>query len=207
MYTPPVHRIEDLEVITALVKQFPFAILVSTGTNGIEVTHLPVLIEQQEPLILAAHMARANPHWHQFGSDSSSLFIIQGPHAYISPRNYVTRPNVPTWNYVAVHLSGRVEVIEDEEACLDHLRSMTLQMDPDISESHEESLEETFHQSKLKGLVVFRMRVERIEAKAKLSQNKSEPDRLAVKDALCDSQDPQERCMSQMMDGIRETTN
>jgi len=201
MYNPSVHQIKDTDSILALIKEYPFAILITQSEVGPVATHLPVLVEQNDPLILGAHMAKANPHWKFFESGTPSMLIFNGPHTYISPSRYVTRPNVPTWNYVAIHAYGDIEVVSDPIACVDHLKTMVDAMDPNLKASHPESTEVELLRSKLSGVVVFRMKVDRLEAKAKLNQNKPEQDRLAVRDQLFESSDPQEVRMAQMMNG------
>ncbi len=201
MYISPVHRIEDQSIAIGIMHQNPFAILVSNGSQEPTATHIPILVENSEPIVLMGHMARANSHWQMLDSDSKCLVIFHGPHGYVSPSWYSTRPNVPTWNYVSVHAYCRSELILDEDAALSHLSTMVNAFDPYLSTDQPESMDVDYHRKLLKGLVVFRLIVERLDAKAKLNQNKMEVDRLAVKSRYSNSEIEMEQAMGEMMSG------
>ena len=153
-------------------------------------------------MMLMGHMARANSHWETLKSTNSSIVIFEGPHGYVSPNWYETRPNVPTWNYVSVHAYCRSEIIDNEECALAHLRTMVNLFDPSLEASQPESMDPEYHRKMLRGLVVFRLTVERIDAKAKLNQNKQDVDRSAVKARYLASDIPDEIKMGQMMSGF-----
>ena len=103
----------------------PFAILVSTTDDSPFATHLPVFVQQEgDHLVIRGHVAKANPHWRHLEQQSACLTIFHGPHAYVSASNYVTRENVPTWNYGAVHVYGNsphVLIPEDLQGVLHQL--------------------------------------------------------------------------------------
>jgi transcriptional regulator len=202
MYVPSVHRIQDQSVILRFMQENPFAILTSV-VEGIPVaTHLPILVESTDPIVLCGHMARQNRQWKVFASGAESLLIYAGPHGYVSPRLYASTPNVPTWNYITVHAYGTVEIIDDEEQALAHLQRIVSTFDPSLSEVQPESTEPQFYKSKLPGIVAFRFTVSRIDAKAKLNQNKPEADRLAVRESYLVSEVSDEQAMgSWMKDG------
>ena len=199
MYIPAVNRIDDRDLIVEIMQKNSFATLVSTVEGEPVATHLPVLVEPGDPLVLMAHIARANSQWRTFSGDSNALVIFSGPHGYVSPRWYESRPNVPTWNYVSVHAYGPVEIIEDEELALAHLKTMVETFDPTLSELQPDSMDTEYHRKLLRGIVVFRITVERVDAKAKLNQNKSEADRSAVRTRYETSDLADEREMGAMM--------
>jgi len=199
MYIPAVNRIDDRDLIVEIMQKNSFATLVSTVEGEPVATHLPVLVEPGDPLVLMAHIARANSQWRTFSGDSNALVIFSGPHGYVSPRWYESRPNVPTWNYVSVHAYGPVEIIEDEELALAHLKTMVETFDPTLSELQPDSMDTEYHRELLRGIVVFRITVERVDAKAKLNQNKSEADRSAVRTRYETSDLADEREMGAMM--------
>src|SRR4051794_5670617 len=120
MYTPSHYRIDDPEVIRSFIKRHSFGTLVSCG-ESFQVTHLPFVVEETEPLMLSGHMARANPHWNCFADNPEMLVIFQGPHAYISPSLYDEKISVPTRDYAVVHAYGRVRLVEDVELVLEKL--------------------------------------------------------------------------------------
>ncbi len=194
MYIPEVFRIDDVATIHEIVRANAFATLVSNIDGEPIATHLPLMLHED---ILIGHVARANPHWRAFGT--KALAIFAGPHGYVSPSWYETKPNVPTWNYVAVHAYGTPEILDDPDAVIEHLSGMVQVFDPSLGGSNPESTDREFLRKKISGIVAFRMPVKRWDAKAKLNQNKPEADRLAVRGRFEDSEDPLERQMAQMM--------
>jgi len=199
MYIPSANKIEDPRLIVELMRQNPFATLVSVADSVPVATHLPILVGSEDPVVLCGHIARQNQHWKALASNQDSLVIFAGPHGYVSPRFYESRPNVPTWNYVSIHAYGSVELIDDEESALEHLEWMVGTFDPSLGESQPESMDKSFLKKLLPGIVVFRILVHRIDAKAKLSQNKPEADQIAVKHRFRASDDPDENKMAAMM--------
>lgn len=108
--------------VNELVRRHPFALVVSNGggaDGAPTVTHTPVIIErmaQDGGFVggeLLGHIARKNPQWQQLSDGDSVLLVFSGPHDYVSPTTYADDPNVPTWDYAAVHLTARVTVLED----------------------------------------------------------------------------------------------
>jgi transcriptional regulator len=103
------------EQVARLVRENPFALVVS-AVDGVPVaTHVPVILEGDTVAggTLLGHLARANPHWRSWESSPDVLVVFSGPHGYVSPTVYGTDPAVPTWDYAAVHVTGRVEIIDD----------------------------------------------------------------------------------------------
>lgn len=114
MYIPLPFQLKNFHEIKAYIHQYPFATLITTANNQPLATHLPFILEQEaDQWYLLGHMAKANPQW-QFLLQQTPLVIFQGPHAYISPRFYEKEENVPTWNYIAVHVYGQVELLLEE---------------------------------------------------------------------------------------------
>src|SRR5467141_3558533 len=120
MYLPAAFAEPDLTKLHDFIEQHSFSLLVSQVDGLPFASHLPLLLDRTAGPhgTLVGHMARANPQWREAGGQTA-LAIFSGPHAYISPTWYEAEQVVPTWNYTAVHASGRVEVIEEEEALLD----------------------------------------------------------------------------------------
>lgn len=198
MYVPSVFRIEDAEKIHDFVRAIPFGILVTATPGGLVVTHLPmILVVHNEEEILIGHVAKANDHWQAFGFPSLAIFA--GPHGYVSPSSYVSRPNVPTWNYVAVHAHGTPEIVTDRAEGSRLLQDMVDVFDPHLGDTHPEATEESYIDSKLNGLVLFRMTVEKWDAKAKLNQNRPEADRLAIREKYLNSELGDEQEMAKWM--------
>ena len=114
MYSPSYNRIEDRAELVAFMRANSFAVLV-TGTGGtLHASHLPVRInEDGNDLVLDLHMAKSNPQWKEF-FDDEAMVVFAGPHAYVSPRWYIDRERVPTWNYAAVHAYGVPVLVQDK---------------------------------------------------------------------------------------------
>src|SRR5688572_1446882 len=116
MYIPPHFKESDVNEIQSLIREFGFATLVSIKDNLPWATHIPLELftNEGDQWILRGHIARANPQWKSFEAMKDVLAIFMGPHTYVSPSWYNHR-NVPTWNYKAVHLYGKVSLVEGEK--------------------------------------------------------------------------------------------
>lgn len=175
MYIPKRYEEQDPEKVHAFIRENSFAILVSV-LDGLPVaTHIPLLLEKDGAGrdVLVGHIARGNEQKRTFIDRTKVLAIFPGPHAYVSPRWY-TQMNVPTWNYMAVHVYGTLTVIEGEE-----LRAALSRL-VDNYEQHlprpvamEEIGEQTVS-AEMRGIVGFRIVVEEVQAAYKLSQNRDE---------------------------------
>ncbi|MBI5963505.1 MAG: FMN-binding negative transcriptional regulator [Chloroflexi bacterium] len=174
MYIPKLYREEDREKILEFLRANNFPALVTYEGEKPIATHLPVEVLEAEDgaLTIYSHMSRANPQWKGFG-EQEVLLIFQGAHTYISPRWY-GHVNVPTWNYMMVHLYGKVRVVEGEE-----LYSLLSRLVKNHEESDSYSLEglpQDFVQKEMNGVVGFAVDVARIDAAYKLSQNRNDAD-------------------------------
>ena len=176
MYIPKHFEEHDLYEIASLVKDFGFATLVSATDGTPRATHIPLelVIDKEGNWKLYGHIARANPQWRDFADQPDVLAIFMGPHSYVSPSWY-DHKNVPTWNYKAVHLSGKAQIIEGE-ALEAVLRAMMNRYETAHAEkplSYDELPKELLDKD-LRGIVGIEMAVSKIEAVSKLSQNRSE---------------------------------
>jgi transcriptional regulator len=180
MYVPGPFRSDDTAAELAVIDANPFGMLVSRHEDRIVATHLPMLLWRECPNVIEGHLARANPQWRSLG-EQETLAVFRGAHTHISPTWYETSPAVPTWDYVAVHAYGSAEVIEDPLE-LDALVSR-------LSQAFEprwrfDDQPERFRSTMLRGIVGFRMTIERLDGSFKLSQNRSAADRAGVTAAL-----------------------
>jgi transcriptional regulator len=184
VYIPEHFRVRDHETAIAFMRANPFVVLVSTTNDGPFGTHVPVVIrEDGDHLILRGHVARANPHWRYLEEQARCLTIFHGPHAYVSPSNYATREVVPTWNYGAVHVYGRARVFSETEQLLGMLHDLI----PTFEAAYEaqwSSLTEAYRTRMLGHIVGFEIAVETVEAKFKLSQNRTKDEQQKVIDSL-----------------------
>jgi transcriptional regulator len=195
MYTPAAFRITDNELIERLVRENPFATLVTSGAAGIDATHIPLRLDPTDTNRLVGHVASANPICHNF--DQPVLAIFHGPHAYVSPGWYEETPHVPTWNYLAVHATGVANIIESPERVIGELLHLSTTFEPDPDPAN---IDETFLLKKLPGLVCFEISVREWLAKGKLSQNQSEIKRQRVRAQLAASDEPMDRLVAAFME-------
>jgi transcriptional regulator len=184
VYIPEHFRNEDRATAVTFMRANPFAILVSNSDDGPFATHVPVVIqESQDQLVIRGHVAKANPHWRYLQSDPMCLMIFHGPHSYISPSNYDTRENVPTWNYGAVHIYGKATTFAEPEQLLNLLHDLIPTFDATY-ERQWATLSEAYRQRMLTHIVGFEIVVTKLEAKFKLSQNRTRNEQQHIIDSL-----------------------
>ncbi|MGP1679607.1 MAG: FMN-binding negative transcriptional regulator [Burkholderiales bacterium] len=180
MYVPRHNQIEDRAALLAYMRAYSFAALASAGPAGLMATHLPFVIEEQDGRItLLAHMAKANPQWRDLAGAAEAMVIFMQPHAYVSPRLYDSRQNVPTWNYVAVHAYGRPALIEERAAKMELQQKLIRQHDMGYLAQLAE-LPEAYIDARLAAIVSFSLAVTRIDARYKLSQDKNPAERERI---------------------------
>jgi transcriptional regulator len=178
LYIPKLYRQEDHGIIFDFVNRNNFPVLVSLTDGGLTGTHLPVEVSEQADgsWTIYSHMSRVNPQWKSFG-EQEVMFVFQGPHTYISPRWY-KHVNVPTWNYMTAHLYGRVEMLEGE--AFKRMLGRLVEKHEAHSSYRMESLPAEFVEKEMRGTVGFAVKVTRIEAAYKLSQNRNDEDHANI---------------------------
>lgn len=202
MYVPAHFEADDAQALIARLARRFAGIIVSVGAEGAPIaTHAPILWDGARR-IATAHIARANGHWRL--GDGPGLIVLAGAEAYVTPNWYPSKAEhgkaVPTWNYEAVHLSGRLEWFDDAAALETVVR--------DLSAAHEagepapwrlEDAPRAYTEALLRGIVGVRLHVERIEAKRKLSQNKTGADFEGVAQGLAGRDDQGAREVGSLM--------
>lgn len=161
----------DAEEVKDLIRHNPWATFVSPTTKGLVASHYPILLEEDaDGIVIVSHFGRPDDTEHELG-DHEILVIVQGPHDYVSASWYDPGDLVPTWNHVTAHLYGVPEVLDEEQnyAMLSRLTDHFEQGRPDARSLSED---ERSSRQVAKGTVGLRMRVDRFDARAKLSQNK-----------------------------------
>lgn len=202
MYSPAQFNETDPERIAALLSDYPFGMLITTADGEPLVSHLPMHFEAGVTGSgkLLGHLARANPHCQQLAVNQQVLAVFQGPHAYVSPSWYAS-PGVPTWNYAVVHIHGKARLIEDESG----LEALLVQLTA-IHESHlpspwQPDLSGDRRIKLLSMIVGFEIDITAIQAKFKLSQNRSDEDRQRVIRELSLSEDQTDNAVANLMAG------
>ena len=210
MYNPPLFRTDDRAVITEIIRNARLATLVSNGPGGVpEISHLPLIYDDREGPngSLLGHFARANDHWKTIAAARRAVAIFAGPDAYVSPNWYPTKQehhrHVPTWNYEVVHAIGAVEVFDDPV----RLRGLVTR----LTRRHEghranpwtvEQAPEDYLAGQFRAIVGMVLRIEQLEGKRKLSQNRAPEDRAGVREALANSSDPMDRTVAAHMSAL-----
>lgn len=195
MYTPSYAQMADQDAQWAFIEAHNFGILISSDAGEVAATHLPFILHGPQQR-LYSHMAKANGQWKNL-SGQRVLVVFHGPHAYISPTLYDEVGEVPTWNYMAVHVSGVLTIIDDEREVEALLTELVRQHEP--SSSLLGHLGEPDYRNLQKAIVAFRIDIEQVEGKAKLNQNKSLTSQKNVAAHLSASRDPQARALGERM--------
>jgi transcriptional regulator len=168
----PTYVVTDPNEVKRLIRENPWATIVSNTAAGLVASHYPVVLEEQaDGISIVSHVGRPDEQLHELGQHEI-LVIIQGPHGYISPASYAEGEFVPTWNHVTAHLYGTPEILDDDENfavlgdLVDHFEKRMPQpasLDVDVETARRIA----------RGTVGIRLRVTRFDARLKLSQNKS----------------------------------
>jgi transcriptional regulator len=194
MYTPKDFRVDDTAQAHALMRAYPFAVLVTYGADGIVATHLPTVLKVDDGAALGridCHVARPNQQWRSFAADTDALMIFQGPEAYIRPGWYPSKAEhdkvVPTWNYSVVHAYCRLEVVQDQAWLLAHVSELTQQQEaPHVAPWKTTDAPENYLTMMLRGIVGLKFAITQLEGKVKMSQNREPRDRAGVVRGLTD---------------------
>jgi transcriptional regulator len=200
MYSPKFNRVDDRAILLEAMQSYSFAILF--GPNGTSpdgtkpedamiATHLPLLVKDEgEHGLLEGHFARANKHWAGL-TGHETLVVFPGPHTYVSPSLYTEELSVPTWNYIAIHAYGTLELIEDQDNKKRLVEELIAKHDPQyLNQWH--GLPAGYQHTMLTSIMGFRIPIARIEGKFKLSQNRAAQERQNVQAAQASGSDDQQ---------------
>jgi transcriptional regulator len=205
MYIPKAFEITDTAWCHALMRAQSFAVMITADDAGVPcATHLPILVDPARgPLgTLRGHVARANPHWRYLAAGRPTLVIFAGAHAYVSPSWYATHPSVPTWNYVAVHATGTGTLVEGP-AQVTALLADLVRIYEGVGPAawSMDGLPADYVAGMQRGIMAFEVPIERLEGKAKLSQNRDAVDQARTREALASADDPLARTVAALMAG------
>ena len=185
MYTPAAFDVTDLDALDLLFTRDPFVTLVTVVDSTPCVSHLPVLYARDgDAVTLRGHWARPNPQTRHAGP---ALAIVHGPHAYVSPGWYPDKheaARVPTWNYATAHLHGALECFDDTASLADLVDAQSRHHEAQVGGNWTLERDSDALMRQLRGIVGFRMRVDRMQVKFKLSQNHPRANRASVAAAL-----------------------
>ena len=192
MHVPSKFKQTDENQLKAIIEQYPFATLVVHSVSGIEATHFPVILtENNGKEVIQAHIAKANKIWQSVANGAEVLLIFNGPNCYISPNYYPTKKEtgkaVPTWNYVAVHVKGKISFIHDEKWIYHMINSLTTkhESEQEIPWSISDA-PESYINKMLPAIVGIEISIGTIQGQFKLSQNQPEINRNGVVNNLAE---------------------
>lgn len=206
MFQPPVFREERTEVMDELILAHPFATIVSSATGRLTADHVPLVLKRDADFKrLEGHIAVANPLFRETGEELDVLAIFQGPQTYVTPSWYASKQEhgkvVPTWNYVVVHVRGKLKFTRDPSWLFQHLDDLTHQ-----HESHRakpwavDDAPRDFIERQFRALVGFEICIEDMQGTWKVSQNKEMKDWTGVKSGLESYGSPDATAIAQLIE-------
>jgi transcriptional regulator len=198
MYIPKVNLTTNQTEIVAFMKQFSFATIITAKDSFPMATHLPFLVTTKDDnIILSSHFAKANEHWQDI-ENKNVLVIFSEPHAYISTKNYDKELNVPTWNYISIHAYGQGKLITETEKTFEILEK-TIDNYETSYRKQWDNFPEDYKLKMSKGIVAFEIIITDLQAKKKLSQNRTETEQRKIIDTLSKSTDTNEKIIAEYM--------
>ena len=206
MYIPKFNAFPDKNEVISFIRKYSFGTIITSENNLPVATHLPFLVEEKYgQVIISSHFAKANPQELDVAGNSN-LVIFTEPHAYISPKNYPKEAEVPTWNYIAVHAYGRARLLETEEEKFKLLEHTINNYEAEYFKQWEK-LPYEFKSKMIKGIIGFEIEVTDLQAKSKLSQNRSEIEKENIIHSLNKSPFESEREIAQYMKELKQDNN
>jgi transcriptional regulator len=200
MYVPAAFEQLDPAKLFDFIESNSFGLLISGLSGKPFATHLPLLVKREiaPKGHLLGHLARANPQWRELDGQEV-LVVFAGPHAYISPSWYESDDVVPTWNYVAVHVYGKCEVVDDDESTKRIVEDYVSTYERTMPAPWSMDARTPFFQKMVKMVVGFRVAISRIEGKWKLNQNHPADRRSKVARHLSQAEDHNSNAIARLM--------
>jgi len=200
VYSPKFNQVTDRHLLIEAMRAYSFAILFGPQ---LQATHLPLIVKDEgEHGLLLGHFAKANPHWEALAGQET-LVVFPGPHSFVSPSLYIEPLSVPTWNYIAIHAYGTLELVEDHSA-KNTLVEELIHVHDSVYLDQWRGMSDGYRRTMLGGIMGFRIPIARIEGKFKISQNRASAERENVRRAqAAGSSDEQElaRWMERLIPG------
>lgn len=205
MYIPALYKNEDAEEIRDFIKRTSFAVVVNQTEGKLWATHVPLVLDVTATgkELLVGHVSKLNPQAESFKNEAEVLVIFSGPNAYISSSWY-DHENVPTWNYLAVHVYGTVRLYTKAEALLslkklvDHFETRS-EKPVRVEDLSEKTMREA------NGIIAFEIEITAIEAMKKLSQNRDDKNHENIVTELQKTNDNQAIAIAEAMKKNRTT--
>lgn len=206
IYVPKLFDVQELEKILPILESYSFATVLSADESGQPFfSHIPLIVKHDgKSLSLIGHVSKSNPQAKHLKDRPTAHVIVNGPHTYITPKWYKSGRDVPTWNYVAIHLSGSVTMIESADGLVSLLSTLSEKFESGSEDPWSFELpKDLYDPQKLTNAIVgFEINITEIEAKFKLNQNRNEQDRQGVIEGLKSrSDDMSKEIMKLMING------
>ena len=181
MYPPPYHQSHDIQKMISVIQHFPLGMLVSVKDGKPFVTHIPIIYNETSKKLIA-HIDRNNPQVETLKDGAEVTAVFKGPDTYISPSVYST-PHLPTYNYIIVHLTGTIKLINEPEAVKKTMVDMTEFLEGDAQKFTLKN-DDPRMERLLNYIQTFEIEITHWEGKFKLSQDKNEQDFENAKEEL-----------------------
>jgi len=206
MYIPHSYKNENIAEVKDFITQNSFGILINTVDGKPWGTHIPLELDMDEngKDVLMGHIAKANPQWENFEDNPEVLCIFNGPHSYVSSSWY-KEEEVPTWNYIAVHIYGKLKIIEGD-LLMEHLKKLVDKYESDSKDpiKIENLSKNTMKQ--VRGVVGFQIEIKEIQAAYKLSQGR-EHDHSKIISELKGTNNPHSKQIAKEMGNFQKDDN
>jgi len=199
MYTPDLYKNEDPESIRAFLKENSFGILINQTNGKLCATHIPIELEinADGKEVLQGHLSKLNPQAEGFVENDQVLAVFTGPHSYISSSWY-DHENVPTWNYIAVHVYGRIKIV-DEDAAIEALKKLVDKYEANSEKPVRVENLSAKTMREARGIIAFEIEIDEIQATKKLSQNRDAKNYTNIITELEKTKNPQSLAIAKEM--------
>ena len=199
MFIPDIYKNENQEEINDFLEKNSFGILINQTDGKLWATHIPLVLDinKNGKQILFGHISKENPQWKSFADNDEILAVFSGPHSYLSSSWY-DHENVPTWNYIAVHVYGKIKIIEGE-AVIESLKKLVDKYEQKSENPIriEDLSKKTMRQTN--GIVAFEIEINEIQAQHKLSQNRDKKNKDNIISQLKKTQSPEANAIANEM--------
>ena len=198
MYIPKQYKSLKREDLIAFIQSNPFGQLISNSSNKIESTAIPFILEEEDGhLILLSHLAKFNPQLNNLNG-KEVMVLFQGPHAFISPKHYLKKDSVPTWNYQIAQLRGDITILEKKEDLEGIMNKMINFFDEGYREKWG-NLSEDYMNQVMKAVSGIKIKVSNIEFAEKLSQDRSREEQEIIIKAFSNSENSNKKAIAARM--------
>jgi transcriptional regulator len=204
MYTPEIYKNEDPESIKAFLKENSFGILINQTNGKLCATHIPIELEinADGKEILQGHISKLNPQAEGFTENDQVLAVFTGPHSYISSSWY-DHENVPTWNYIAVHVYGRIKIV-DYDTSVTQLKKLVDKYEVNSGNPVRVENLSSGTMREARGIFGFEIEIDEIQATKKLSQNRDDHNYKNIISELKKTENPQSIAVAKEMSKCRK---